>query len=170
MEHELAQELAKITLAIQDARREFQGVVDEKDAFLLQREQEALQLVTQALETAREAVLETNSYALVVGKLRQEVERVVDELKAAHITMQRERRDFAQQTKEAREIIDKKVVELETFTASVQQEKSRINGLLNSVKMERQQLQREQKKIDDDRAKLTVALQVWQTRPATTTE
>ena len=170
MEHELAQELAKITLAIQDARREFQGVKDTKELYLQEREQEAVQRVTKALEAACGAIEQANEYAKEVERLRQEAECVVQELKDANVTMQAARRDFSRQTQDARDILDKKTTELEAFTASVAEEKMRINGLLDNVKLERVLLRAEQKKIDDDRAKLKTAIQIWQKQQETITD
>jgi len=170
MDYDLAAELSKLSLAIQDARREFQALKDEKDLWLKERELEAIKCVTDALETAKDAVIEANGYAKEVERLRQEADNIVVELKNAHTTMQTERRDFAKQTSEARTIIDKKVIELTEFVATTQQEKMRINGLLDGVKLERQQLQREQQRINDDRAKLATAMKIWKTQRGTIIE
>lgn len=162
MEHELAQELAKITLAIQDARREFQTLQEEKEQWLQERESENTERIKKALETSRATLEQTNEYAKEVEKLRQQTEAVVAELKEARTTMHGTRRDFAKQTQEVRAMIDNKTLELATFTASVGEEKMRLNGLLDHIKLERAQLRQEQEKINDDRAKLATAIKICQ--------
>lgn len=160
MEHELAQELARTSLAIQDARREFDTLKAEKDAWLVQREQDALQRVTDVLENAKEAVEETKSYAHIVEQLRQGAEAMKNQIIEARTSLQTQRHQFDEQTKKVRESIDVKAREAEEFLEKAKIERMRLDGLLDSVRLERTALQREQEKVTKDRQMLGIALKV----------
>lgn len=160
MEHELAQELARTSLAIQDARREFDTLKAEKDAWLAKREQEALQRVTDALENAKEMVEETKSYASIVEQLRQGAEAMKVQIIEARTSLQEQRRQFDEQTRETRFSIDAKVAETVKFLEEAKIERMQLNGMLDSVKFERAALEKEQEKVTKDREMLGVAIKV----------
>lgn len=174
MEHELAQELARTSLAIQDARREFDTLKAEKDAWLVSREQEALQRVTDALENARNMVEETVEYAKVIEQLRQGAESMKTQIVEARMSLQEQRRQLDEQTKETRKSIDAKVAETAKFLDQAKIERVHLNGLLDSVKLERESLTIEQERITKDRQMLGVAIKelkkrgLWQKQLETT--
>ena len=116
MEHELAVEQAKLSLAIQELRRELSSLHDEKELFLQKCEREALQRVTEALKTAKGVVKETGEYVAIVETLRQEAEAIVDQIKVAKITMQEQRREFAKQTETTNKALDARVRSCGYFT------------------------------------------------------
>ena len=170
MEHDLAVEQAKLALAVQDARRELQSLVEEKDKFLADREEEAKASVLKGLKTVKDVLSETKQYTDAVESLRQEAERVVVELKEAQKTMQADHRTFLGQVREARSIIDNKTKELEESTTALHLNEMSVRGILKELELGRISLQVEQRKINDDRSKLATAMKIWQTQREITTE
>jgi len=170
MDYPLAKEQAVLSLLIQEARREMESLKIEKELFLQEREGEAVARVVRALDEAKGMVEETKEYIEAVNKLRQEAENILSELKSSKEFMQEARRDFKNKSKETTELLSKRAVEMQEVTASIQLEKVRLNGLLESLRSERKMLADEQKKVDDDRGKLKAAMQIWQKQKETITE
>jgi hypothetical protein len=170
VDYDLAQEQVKLTLAIQDARRELQELQNDKEAFLLQREQETTERVTKALQAASDAVKETSGYVASVQQMVKEANHITEEVKILRTGLQEERRAFHARCEEAREQLDAKAKELDALSITIRLEKMKLDGEVAQVQMARSALSDEQKKVDDDRGKLRAAIQIWRKQSETKTE
>lgn len=156
----LAQELAKLSLAIQDSRREFAELQAEKEQFLVERELDANKRVEEALRLAKNAIKETEQYVELIGALTQSAESVTEQIVESKKRMQEDRRALNKKTEDARKLLDAKGRELELSVALMREEKMRLNGLIDTVRIEQAKLQDEQRKTDDKRKMLAVAIKV----------
>jgi hypothetical protein len=93
-------------------------------------------------------------------------EQVISGRNALH----EQRRNFEKRSLAVRLSLDTQGKETELFLQSAKEERIRLNGLIDSVKLARESLRVEQAKINDDRAKLATAMKIWQTQTETTTE
>lgn len=170
MDYELAKEQAALALLIQESRREIEALKAEKDAFLKEREEDVLLRVVETLDRARGLIEETNGYAAILEAMRKEAENILSELQSSKVLLQEGRRDFKQRTEEIHTLLSSKAMEMEMLAASAREEKARLNGLLDSLRLERSALEKEQKKVDEDRGKLRAAFKVWQKQKETKIE
>lgn len=170
MDHDLSKELAKLSLSIQESRREIDALKVEKELFLEEREKEATARVLAALEQSKDAIKQTEDYVELIGRLQDETEAVVHELQTAKSLMQKERREFQARIEEARTTLEAKGKELEVSINEMKREKTKLEGLVESVRGERAMLGNEQTKINDDRGKLHAAFQIWRKQNGTITE
>lgn len=170
MEHDLAQELAKLSLAIQEGRREFDELKAGTALYLEEREVAATNRVAIALERSRQAVEEINDHVRLIETLQNEMANIINEVKVAKVNLQEERRETQKRTEEIQKYLETKSSELVVEIEKIQQERMKLDGAIESMRMERGMLADEQKKIDDDRGKLRAAMMIWRKQNETTIE
>lgn len=169
MEIALAQELAKLSLAIQDGRRAFNELQAEKEAYLQEREGEALKRVQQALDNATAAIKQTDDYVKLIKKVSTAAISVISEVTVAKVALRAERERLKDETKIINEQLDTKNLELAAAMQGLNLERQRIEGLGLALGMRKDELDRQEVSVDHKRNMLSVAIKVakqhglWQT-------
>lgn len=161
MDHELAQEQAALALAIQDARREMQKLKEEKETFLQEREAEALLRITQVLQEAKDVLDATKEYRNAYEKLRSDAQEIAAAIKDALMLFRESRDAFIKETDETRMYFEKESQSLKVTADGIKAAQRELEATRETIRMDRLVLEKEQRKVTDDRQKLKGAIEMF---------
>jgi len=169
-EFEAQQELAKLSLAIQEGRRELDGLRSLKEEFIEERSKEVNAAVYATLESCKSVLNEAKEAANAVVAMRIQAEECLNQAK--------DLKKAAKDTKEAKEEEIKDLLKtLEEDRESLKDqetviiaERIRQTESLEGIKTLLAVIEKEKQSLRNERHKLAIANQVCQKQQETKTE
>lgn len=160
MEFDLAKEQARLSLAIQDARRSLDVLIAEKSSFLKEREEDAKKAVQDALALAKSTIEETNVHVKAMDTLVHDSVEIVSSISAVLVHIREERKSHIERTKELFSLLEAKQKELLETKIVLKSKEDELERTIKTIALEKKQIAEERQKITVEQERLRNARQL----------
>lgn len=162
--HERQVELANMDRAILEGKNVLVSLAEEKEAYLVAREEEAEERVLEALKASESAVNTASDNMKKVEKMRQELEGVVYELSEYSKQLKTKREAFSAHVEEVSTRLEGRVKDLSAFEKKCNDSQTKVDAEWASINRSKVSLDEQESHVKDQRARLSAAMKEYDRR------